>query len=53
MKAVQDEKCTALYGVPTMFIVELEHPNFSQYDFSSLRTGIMAGRPARSSRWRR
>ena len=45
MKAVQDEKCTALYGVPTMFIVELEHPNFSQYDFSSLRTGIMAGSP--------
>ncbi len=43
MKTVQDEKCTGLHGVPTMFIAELEHPNFSKYDFSSLRTGIMAG----------
>jgi fatty-acyl-CoA synthase len=43
MKIVQDEKCTALYGVPTMFIAELSHPNFSKYDFSTLRTGIMAG----------
>lgn len=43
MKTIQDEKCTALYGVPTMFIAELEHPNFSKYDFSTLRTGIMAG----------
>ncbi|MDR0565796.1 MAG: AMP-binding protein [Prevotellaceae bacterium] len=45
MKTVQEEKCTALYGVPTMFIAELAHPNFSRYDFSSLRTGIMAGSP--------
>ena len=45
LKAVQDESCTALYGVPTMFIAELEHPDFSQYDMSSLRTGIMAGSP--------
>ncbi len=45
MKTVQSEKCTSLYGVPTMFIAELEHPNFSNYDFSSLRTGIMAGSP--------
>jgi fatty-acyl-CoA synthase len=45
MKTVQDEKCTALYGVPTMFIAELAHPNFSKYDFSTLRTGIMAGSP--------
>lgn len=45
MQAVQDEKCTALYGVPTMFIAELEHPSFSRFDFSSLRTGIMAGSP--------
>jgi fatty-acyl-CoA synthase len=45
MKTVQAEKCTALYGVPTMFIAELEHPNFSNYDFSTLRTGIMAGSP--------
>lgn len=43
MRVVQDEKCTSLLGVPTMFIAELEHPNFSRYDFSSLRTGIMAG----------
>ena len=45
MQAVQDEKCTALYGVPTMFIGELDHPRFSEFDFSSLRTGIMAGSP--------
>ena len=45
MQTVQNEKCTALYGVPTMFIAELAHPNFDKYDFSSLRTGIMAGSP--------
>ncbi|MGD0114475.1 MAG: AMP-binding protein [Dehalococcoidia bacterium] len=45
MQTVQDEKCTALYGVPTMFIGELDHPRFSEFDFSSLRTGIMAGSP--------
>jgi fatty-acyl-CoA synthase len=45
MQAVQDEKCTALYGVPTMFIAELEHPSFSKFNFSTLRTGIMAGSP--------
>ncbi len=45
MQTVQAEKCTSLYGVPTMFIAELTHPNFSNYDFSSLRTGIMAGSP--------
>lgn len=43
LKAVEEEKATALYGVPTMFIAELEHPNFEKYDLSSLRTGIMAG----------
>ncbi|MEB3102084.1 AMP-binding protein [Ferviditalea candida] len=43
LKTVQDKKCTALHGVPTMFIAELNHPNFEQYDLSSLRTGIMAG----------
>ncbi|AOV06609.1 AMP-binding protein [Sporosarcina ureilytica] len=43
LQAVQDEKCTALHGVPTMFIAELNHPDFPQYDTSSLRTGIMAG----------
>ncbi|MDR0983079.1 MAG: AMP-binding protein [Culturomica sp.] len=45
MQTVQKEKCTALYGVPTMFIAELSHPNFDKYDFSTLRTGIMAGSP--------
>ncbi|RYG71823.1 AMP-binding protein [Lentibacillus lipolyticus] len=45
MKAVSDEQCTGLHGVPTMFIAELNHPNFSKYDFSHLRTGIMAGSP--------
>ncbi|MBO1004591.1 AMP-binding protein [Pseudogracilibacillus auburnensis] len=43
LKAVSAEKCTALHGVPTMFIAELNHPNFDQYDLSHLRTGIMAG----------
>ncbi|WP_299759627.1 AMP-binding protein [uncultured Pontibacter sp.] len=43
MRTVQEEKCTSLYGVPTMFIAELDHPNFHKYDFSSLRTGVMAG----------
>jgi fatty-acyl-CoA synthase len=45
LRAVQSERCTSLYGVPTMFIAELEHPNFRSYDTSSLRTGIMAGSP--------
>src|SRR5207248_2133052 len=43
MQTVQDERCTSLYGVPTMFIGELDHPRFKEFDFSSLRTGIMAG----------
>jgi len=45
LAAVQDESCTALHGVPTMFIAELEHPEFSKFDLRSLRTGIMAGAP--------
>jgi fatty-acyl-CoA synthase len=45
LRAVQDERCTSLYGVPTMFIAELEHPRFGEFDLSSLRTGIMAGSP--------
>ncbi len=45
LKAVSEERCTALHGVPTMFIAELALPNFSEYDLSSLRTGIMAGAP--------
>ncbi|HEX3607710.1 MAG TPA: AMP-binding protein [Candidatus Dormibacteraeota bacterium] len=45
METVQAERCTSLYGVPTMFIGELDHPRFREFDFSSLRTGIMAGSP--------
>ncbi|MDQ1619755.1 MAG: fatty-acyl-CoA synthase [Actinomycetota bacterium] len=45
LQAVQSERCTSLYGVPTMFIAELQHPDFASYDLSSLRTGIMAGSP--------
>ena len=45
LQTVQDEQCTALHGVPTMFITELDHPNFRRFDLSSLRTGIMAGAP--------
>jgi len=45
LQAVQDEHCTGLYGVPTMFIAELGLPNFSEYDLTSLRTGVMAGSP--------
>jgi fatty-acyl-CoA synthase len=45
LAAVQAERCTSLYGVPTMFIAELEHPRFGDFDLSSLRTGIMAGSP--------
>ncbi|WP_455202271.1 AMP-binding protein, partial [Kaarinaea lacus] len=45
LKAVDREKCTAIHGVPTMFISELEHPRFKEFDLSSLRTGIMAGAP--------
>ncbi|MGB9938162.1 MAG: AMP-binding protein [Methanobacterium sp.] len=45
LAAVQKEKCTALYGVPTMFIAEFNHPMFDMFDLSSLRTGIMAGSP--------
>ena len=45
LQTVQDERCTSLYGVPTMFIAELSHPDFQRFDLSSLRTGIMAGSP--------
>jgi fatty-acyl-CoA synthase len=45
LKAVAAERCTSLYGVPTMFIAQLEHPRFADYDLTSLRTGIMAGSP--------
>jgi len=45
LSAVAEERCTALHGVPTMFIAELSHPSFAQFDLQSLRTGIMAGSP--------
>ena len=45
LSAVQDERCTVLHGVPTMFIAQLEHPRFQDFDLRSLRTGIMAGAP--------
>ncbi|MGE5226954.1 MAG: AMP-binding protein, partial [Planctomycetaceae bacterium] len=45
LEAVERERCTALYGVPTMFVAELEHPDLDRRDLSSLRTGIMAGSP--------
>jgi len=45
LAAVQKEKCTAIYGVPTMFIAEINHPMFDMFDLNSLRTGIMAGAP--------
>ncbi len=45
LQAAQDEKATALYGVPTMFIAELGHPDFAKFDLSHLRTGVMAGSP--------
>ncbi|PNP98000.1 AMP-binding protein [Sphingobium sp. SA916] len=45
LEAVEAERCTALHGVPTMFIAQLEHPDFDRFDLSSLRTGLMAGSP--------
>ena len=45
LRAVEAERCTVLYGVPTMFIAELDHPEFARFDLSSLRTGTMAGSP--------
>jgi fatty-acyl-CoA synthase len=45
LETIEAEQCTALYGVPTMFIAELAHPEFSRFDLTSLRTGVMAGSP--------
>jgi fatty-acyl-CoA synthase len=53
LEAVAAERCTTLHGVPTMFIAELEHPRFDEFDLSSLRTGIMAGAPCPVSIMRR
>ena len=53
LRAVSEERCTSLYGVPTMFIAELGLPDFASYDLSSLRTGIMAGSPCPAEVMRR
>jgi len=53
LETVATERCTALHGVPTMFISELEHPRFGEFDLSSLRTGIMAGSPCPTAVMRR
>ncbi|HET6553551.1 MAG TPA: AMP-binding protein [Dyella sp.] len=53
LEAVREERCTGLHGVPTMFIAELEHPEFRRFDLSSLRTGIMAGSPCPTEVMRR
>ncbi|HLW77176.1 MAG TPA: AMP-binding protein, partial [Bryobacteraceae bacterium] len=45
MQSIAEDRATAIYGVPTMFIAQLQHPEFSRFDFSSLRTGVMAGAP--------
>ena len=45
LAAISGERCTSVYGVPTMFVGQLEHPDFAQFDLKSLRTGIMAGAP--------
>jgi fatty-acyl-CoA synthase len=45
LEAIEAERCTALFGVPTMFIAQMDHPDFARFDLSSLRTGIMAGSP--------
>jgi len=43
LQAVQDERATAVYGVPTMFVAELQHPDFNRFDLTSLRKGVMSG----------
>ena len=53
MVAIEQERCTAVYGVPTMYIAILEHPRFADHDFSSLRTGIMSGSPCPAEVMRR
>jgi fatty-acyl-CoA synthase len=53
LETVAEQRCTALYGVPTMFIAELEHPEFKRFDLTSLRTGMMAGAPCPAEIMRR
>ena len=48
LETVAAERCTALHGVPTMFMAALDHPEFARFDLRSLRTGIMAGAPCQS-----
>ena len=45
LAAIAAERCTAVYGVPTMYVAQLEHPDFARFDLTSLRTGIMSGAP--------
>ena len=45
LEAIAEERCTSIYGVPTMWIAQLEHPQFDEFDLTSLRTGVMAGAP--------
>ena len=53
LQTIAEERCTSVYGVPTMFIAELEHPEFASFDLSSLRTGMMAGAPCPTEIMRR
>ena len=53
LQAIEAERCTSVYGVPTMFIAELDHPEFAHFDMSSLRTGVMAGSPCPAEVMRR
>jgi fatty-acyl-CoA synthase len=53
LEAIAEERCTAVYGVPTMFIAELDHPEFKRFDLQSLRTGMMAGSPCPTEVMRR
>ena len=53
LQAIDEEHCTSVYGVPTMFIAELDHPDFDSFDMSSLRTGVMAGSPCPAEVMRR
>ncbi len=53
LRTIESERCTAVHGVPTMFIAELDHPQFGEFDLSSLRTGIMAGSPCPTEVMRR
>ena len=53
LRTLQDERCTSLYGVPTMFVAQLGHSDLADFDLSSMRTGIMAGSPCPTEVMRR